>query len=251
MNAYAKTIFGIALCLMVVFAMLLTRVQGMQRVGVPGVKVVERPVYRDDGEIMGTNAVALPETVLNFTSKEIPVAKIVNEWLPKDTVYGQRLYESPDGFWTQTTVVLMGTDRTSIHKPEYCLTGQGFQTTKTERDMIDIQHPHPYQLPVVKMTVRREAITPDGQRVPQSALYVYWFVADQQLTADHNERMLWMARDQVTRGILQRWAYVSCFSICQPGQEDVAYARIRQWIAASVPEFQIATGTPKALAQNP
>ena len=251
MTSMTKIIFGIALCLMVILAAVLTRVQGMQHLGVPGVKVVERSVYRDDGAIVGTNAVALPETVLNFTSKELPVAKVVNDWLPKDTVYGQRVYEAADGFLLQATVVLMGADRTSIHKPEYCLTGQGFQTTKTERDTIDIQQPHPYPLSVVKMTVHREAVTPDGKRVPQSALYVYWFVADQQLTADHNERMLWSARDQIIRGTLQRWAYVSCFSLCQPGQEEATYSRIKEWIAASVPQFQITTGAPKTLAQNP
>ena len=251
MNRQTSIVFGVALCLMVMLALLLTRIQGIQRFGVPGVRLVERSVFREDGEIVGTNAVLLPEEVLNFKSKELPVAKVVSEWLPKDTVYGQRIYEDPDGFWLQAIVVLMGSDRTSIHKPEYCLTGQGFQTTKIERETIDIHQPHSYQLSVVKMTVHRDVKTADGQSVPQSALYVYWFVADQQLTAEHNERMLWMARDQITRGILQRWAYVSCFSACHPGQEDAAYSRIREWIAASVPQFQIATGTPKVLAKAP
>lgn len=251
MTAQAKILFGTALVFMIALAALLTRIQGFQRVGIPGVRVVGQTVYRDDGEVVGTNAVPLPESVLDFKSREIPVAKVVNDWLPKDTVYGQRLYEAPDGFWMQTTVVLMGTDRTSIHKPEYCLTGQGFQVTSIERDTVEIQQPHRYELPVVKMVLSREAKTADGQRVQQSALFVYWFVADDQLTADHNERMLWMARDQITRGLLQRWAYVSAFSICHPGQERAAYSRMRDWVAASVPQFQIATGAPKAMAQLP
>jgi hypothetical protein len=37
---------------------------------------------------------------------------------------------------------------------------------------------------------------------------------------------------------LQRWAYVSYFSICEPGQEDAVFARMEKLIAASVPEFQ-------------
>ena len=177
MTTQAKILFGTALLFMVALGGLLTRIQGFQRVGVPGVKVVERPVYREDGEIVGTNAVALPESVLDFTSKEIPVAKVVNDWLPKDTVYGQRVYEAPDGYWLQSTVVLMGTDRTSIHKPEYCLTGQGFQVASIERDTVEIAQPHRYELPVVKMTLSREATSPDGQRIKQSALFVYWFVS--------------------------------------------------------------------------
>ncbi len=251
MSKQTKFAAMIAFVLMGACAITVARLSSMQRLGTPGVKVVEREVYRDDGELAGTNVVALPETVLNFESKDIPVAKVVSDWLPKDTVYGQRSYMAPDGFWTQATVVLMGADRTSIHKPEYCLTGQGFQTQKIERDSIQILEPHSYSLPVVKMTVQREVALPDGQRVPQSAIYVYWFVADDQLTADHNERMMWMARDLVTRGIMQRWAYVSCFSACVPGQEEATYVRIREWITAAVPRFQLATGAATALARNP
>ena len=251
MSTQSKMAGGVALLLMVACAIALARLQAIQRLGTPGVMLAQRNVYREDGEIVGTNVVALPETVLNFKSKEIPVAKVVSDWLPKDTVYGQRAYQAADGFWTQTTVVLMGADRTSIHKPEYCLTGQGFQTQKIERDTIQIREPHSYELPVVKMTVHREVTTPEGQRVPQSALYVYWFVADNQLTADHNQRMLWMARDLVTRGVMQRWAYVSCFSACAPGQEEATYARIREWIAAAVPRFQLTTGPATSLARNP
>jgi hypothetical protein len=47
----------------------------------------------------------------------------------------------------------------------------------------------------------------------------------------------------VTTGILQRWAYVTFFSACAPGQEENTYERLKNLIAASVPEFQL---TPKA-----
>ena len=47
-----------------------------------------------------------------------------------------------------------------------------------------------------------------------SGLYVYWFVADNQLTPYHGERMWWMARDLIRTGVLQRWAYVSYFTAC-------------------------------------
>jgi hypothetical protein len=171
--------------------------------------------------------------------------------LPKDTTYAQRTYEAPDRFWILVNVVLMGRDRTSIHKPDYCLAGQGFRTQSIEQDTVTIQEPHPYTLPVVKMVVRREVVAPNGVKTQQSALYVYWFVADEQVTADHNQRMWWMARDLVTRGVLQRWAYVACFAPCVAGQEDVAYARMREWIVAAVPRFQSAPATDVSLSRNP
>jgi hypothetical protein len=251
MNKQAKVAFGVALALIALAAAGLSRVQSLQRLGVPGLKLVERNVYREDGLVVGTNTVALPERVLNFESKEQPMAKVVTDWLPKDTTYAHRLYQAPDGFWMQANVVLMGTDRTSIHDPKYCLAGQGFQTEKVEHETILIEQPHRYSLPVVKMTVRREAALQDGTKAPQSALYVFWFVADQQLTASHKERMWWMARDLITRGLLQRWAYISCFSACPPGQEEATYARICEWIAAAVPQFQLAAGSAATLARVP
>jgi hypothetical protein len=251
MNKQAKVAFGVTLTLIVLTAMGLSRVQSLQRLGTPGVRVIKHNVYREDGELVGTNSIALPERVLNFESKEQPIAKVVSDWLPKDTTYCQRIYQAPDGFWTQANVVLMGTDRTSIHDPKYCLAGQGFQTEKVEQLAIDIDKPRRYSLPVVKMTVRREATLENGSKVTQSAIYVFWFVADQQLTANHKERMWWMARDLMTKGVLQRWAYVSCFTACPPGQEEATYARICEWITAAVPHFQLAGGSGGNLAFAP
>jgi hypothetical protein len=251
MNQQAKIAFGVALGLIALTAAGLRQLQAMQRLGTPGVKLVEHEVHREDGEIVGTNAVALPESILNFESKELPIAKVQTDWLPKDTTYAQRVYQAPDGFWLLVNAVMMGTDRTSIHDPKYCLAGQGFQTVKDEFDTVPISAPHTYSLPVFKWTIRRDVVTPDGTKVPQSGLYVFWFVADQQLTARKRDWMWWIARDLITRGVLQRWAYISCFTSCQPGKEDAAYARMREWIASAVPQFQMATGPATKLARNP
>lgn len=242
MNRACQLAFGSGLAVVGLTGLALAHLQSIQRLGTPGVQVVAHEVRMEGDRVIGTQSIPLPETVLDFQSEEQPIARTVVEWLPKDTTYAQRFYKAPDNFWIQANGVLMGTDRTSIHKPEYCLAGQGFHTRKTERDTIRINQPHPYDLPVMKMTVDREVQTKEGVRMQQGAIYVFWFVADQQLTADHNERMWWMARDLMTRGVLQRWAYISCFSVCRPGHEEEAYARVRQWIQAAVPRFQIATG---------
>jgi hypothetical protein len=76
-------------------------------------------------------------------------------------------------------------------------------------------------------------------------VYVYWYVADGALsgTAAGGQRMWWMARDLLRTGVLQRWAYVSCYSECDPGQEEMLFERIKKFIAAAAPEFQL---TPRA-----
>jgi hypothetical protein len=43
---------------------------------------------------------------------------------------------------------------------------------------------------------------------------------------------------------MQRWAYVICYTVCPLGEEEAVYDRMKAFIAASVPEFQIASGPP-------
>ncbi|HXG48831.1 MAG TPA: exosortase-associated EpsI family protein [Methylomirabilota bacterium] len=242
MTRQGKLALGLGLGVIGLAAVVLGRFQTLQRLGTPGLVMVARNVYCEDGRVLGTNSVALPEKVLDYQSEELKISTNVTVWLPADTTYAQRSYAAPDGFRILMNVVLMGTDRTSIHKPEFCLPGQGFRILKSEPETVPIARPHAYDLPVMRMTAAKELTLTSGQRVDARAVYVFWFVADGQLTADHNERMRWMARDLLTRGVLQRWAYVSCFAMCLPGEEDATYARVKQFISASVPAFQRATG---------
>jgi hypothetical protein len=191
----------------------------------------------------------LPERVLDYKSEEIQQEEIVTNILPADTSYGQRRYtkkENPND-WLQLTVVLMGSDRTSIHKPQYCLEGGGWKIDNTAslETKVRMERPQSYELPVIKLVATRTVQNNSGQPLTLRGVYVYWFVADGALSGDMSgrERMWWMARHLLQTGVLQRWAYVSCFAVCLPGQEDATFERVKKFITASVPEFQL---TPKA-----
>jgi hypothetical protein len=132
----------------------------------------------------------------------------------------------------------MGADRSSIHKPDYCLPGQGWQIVEKSEIKLNIGGPQPYQLPVAKWVIRNFDKAPDGSKREVSGLYVFWFAADNELTASHNQRIQWQTRDLLLKGVLQRWAYISYFTMCSPGQEDATFERVSQLITASVPEFQ-------------
>jgi hypothetical protein len=106
---------------------------------------------------------------------------------------------------------------------------------------IPVERPGRYELPVMKLTATGVRGTGAGRKTVR-AIYVYWFVADNELSADHFQRVLWMARDLIFTGTLQRWAYVSCLAIGDPGQEEAIFQRIKQFIGASVPEFQLTSG---------
>jgi hypothetical protein len=235
-------VLAAGLFLMALTAGALTRIQSLQKIGRPGVRVVAENIYRQDGRVAGTNSVFLPENAGGFTSKSLPLTNVELESLPRDTVFGRRLYSAADGFWVQVGAVLMGRDRSSIHKPEACLPAQGAKIGRTERLTIPISDPkQPYDLPVTRMLFSH----PGGQGETareRHGVYVYWFVADGQITENHNQRMRWMARDLLTKVTLQRWAYLSCYTECVAGGEEAAYARMAGLIAAAVPQFQLARG---------
>lgn len=232
---------GIALGMMGSCGVLLARSQALLRQGKPGLKVVAEPIHDTDGRVAGTNQVFLPERVLSWQSKPLPVTRQELDWLPPDTTYGRRRYSLPDGSWLDMGVVLMGMDRTSIHKPEYCLPGQGFAIDPEQGEVTSIQIgvPRPYVLPVRKLVATRKLKTADGREETVRAIFVYWFVADGQITASHLQRMLWMGWDMIGSGTLQRWAYVSAFAICRSGEEGATFERMKTFLAAAVPEFQL------------
>jgi hypothetical protein len=233
-------ILALAVVIMLGGSTLLTWLHTHQKLGSPPVKTLP---LADSKSL----EVQLPESVLNYTSEKLPIDDLVLNFLPGDTSYGQRRYKAPDGSWTLVNVVLMGTDRTSIHKAQYCLQGQGWTLDSVPANpvKIAIDRPYPYELPVIKVTGTRE-IVHEGQKLKLRGIYVYWYVADGVISADASgvERMWLMSRELIRSGVLQRWAYVSYFSICLPGQEEATFERTKRLIAASVPEFQL-TPRPK------
>jgi hypothetical protein len=97
----------------------------------------------------------------------------------------------------------------------------------------------PYPLPISRWDVSGTFQQPNGQKVKVNGVYVFWFVADGDQTPSHLEMMKRFAMNLLRTGVLERWAYVSYFAPCEPGQEDVAFERMKKLIAASVPEFQL------------
>jgi hypothetical protein len=233
MNKQQWIILMAALALMGGAAALLTRLQAGQKLGQPGVKTTPIPGS-------ARLQVDLPERVLDYTSQAEPVDKQVLDWLPQDTSFGQRLYRAPDGFAASLSVVLMGRDRTSLHQTEFCLEGQGWLIDRniSSETTVHLDRPCSYDLPVMKFIANKQ-FTADGRTLTGRRVYIVWFVAgDNEYTARHWQRMWWMARDLLLTGVLQRWAMVSCTTVCAPGQEDAAFERLKKFMVASVPEFQ-------------
>jgi hypothetical protein len=236
MNRQKWVVLIIALGLMGSTAAMLVWLRAHSKLGKPGIQATVIP---------GSPRlnIYLPETVLDYSSRRFPPDEQLLNGLPKDTSIAQGQYTAPDGSWILLNTVLMGTDRTSIHKPQFCLTGIGWNIDDAESSKTTIQmdHPYAYDLPVMRLTATKE-LNINGQQVKARGVYVYWFVADDQVTETHGSRMWRMALNFLSTGQIQRWAYISCFSVCNPGDEEATYARMKRFITASVPQFQLAAG---------
>jgi uncharacterized protein DUF3485 len=220
---------------------LLSQLRAKQRLGPPAVRtsvIAGSPRLQVD----------LPERVLDCTSEPVETQKMALDMLPKDTSFGQRLYTAPDQFQVAMNVVLMGSDRTSLHKPEFCLMGAGWDldSARSGQSVVHMERPCPYDLPITTL-VTKKTFDENGQTVELHGVFVYWFVAPNEYTARHWQRMWWMAEDILRTGVLQRWASVSCFHVCRPGEEAATLERMKTFIAAAAPEFQM-TPSPKSFA---
>jgi hypothetical protein len=232
MNKQKWSALVIVLALIACGAGYLEKFGSRQKLGQPGVKT---SALSDSIRLR----VELPAKVLDYDSEFVETDPGVLGGLPQDTSFGQRIYKNTNGYPISLQAVLMGTDRSSMHKPQLCLEGQGWRIDYSASVVtnVHIEKPIPYDLPVVKLIANKE-----GQRA--RGIYVYWFVADDALSASVSgfERMWMMSKHLVLTGELQRWAYISCFSVTPPGEEDAEYERMKDFIAAAIPEFQL---TPK------
>ena len=226
---------ALVLAMMAGTALLLFHMKAHQRLGEPGVKTRL--------EAGGKNLeILMPEATPGYGSEILTNAEAVLTRLPADSSYRARIYKADDGTWIQMTTVLMGSDRSSIHRPQICMTGQGWliDDAHSDREVISMTRPQNYDLPVNKLVATKQFPDANGNLQTVSGIYVYWFVDGDRITADSNQWMLWwMPQDLLLHGLLERWSYISVFEPCLPGQEAATFTRMKQFIADAVPEFQL------------
>jgi hypothetical protein len=245
MNKSKWLVLALALGMMAATGGYLAKVHQRMRKGEPGVKVGPGLLYDELGQLVAQQSVLLPDEVLGCKGTNLPVTQGELGQLPKDTTFGRKLYQMDD-FAVIANVVLMGTDRTSIHQPQYCLQAQDWQIEKTEQVLLPMDRPYPYDLPALKLTTFREVKDKYNQPIQYTGIYVYWFVTADRLTPDRGARMWSIARTMLQKGVLERWAYISYFVACLPGEEAATFEQLERFIRASVPEFQTVAGQPAA-----
>jgi len=185
----------------------------------------------------GLNPVALPTFLgTEWIGQRVEVTPAEKEVLPPDTGYSRKNYISTADRARQVfvSVVLSGRDRTSIHRPELCLGGQGW--TIENRFLHKLRWSERDAILATVVHIRREVVTTDGQRRIVPSLLAYWFVGGESLVATQ-PAMLWRsAIDGVLHFRADRWAYVVLQTSAFDGDEP-ALARMEKVLCAVWPEL--------------
>ena len=167
------------------------------KVSEPGVKLVEgRPFLIDH--------------VGDWTGGELQgLSDIEKKLLPADTEGARRLFTDKDGEQLFCSIVLAGRDAASVHRPELCLPGQGW----------NIQNEYVLSIPSSGGTGRhtgsdaneRHAYDPvsrTGKPVSIARFLCTGLSGKDRVTAYHWQRILWTSKDRVLHNTNHRWAYI-------------------------------------------
>lgn len=143
--------------------------------------------------------------------------------LPKDTMGTRRTYTNATSNQVSCTIILAGRDVTAIHRPELCLTGQGWKIEREYVESIPVASAPGGQLQVMRMNTTRTEELPGGKKVMLRAVFMYWFVGKHRITPHHWERIFWTSKDRVLHNTNHRWAYVLVHSIAkvEGGPEEI------------------------------
>ncbi len=161
----------------------------------------------------------LPAVLGDWTSaKEEGLTKAEQELLPPDTLGARRRYVDSQGHEVTCSIILAGRDVTSIHRPELCLPGQGWNIQMEQVETIPVTPAAGKTLKVMRMDAKHTVALVAPQR-PLTAIFIYWFVGKERVTPHHWERILWTMKDRVLHNRNHRWAYILIASPVRPSAE--------------------------------
>jgi len=187
----------------------------------------------------GLNPVELPTFLgTDWIGRRAEVTAIERELLPADTGFSRKLYVPVNDPASAVflSIVLSGRDRTSIHRPELCLVGQGWTLRGSNEQRFTYPGRADAAFSSTLLHVQREAVTARGREsVPQ--VVAYWFVSGDAVIATHGQRFLHDAWNRLFHLRADRWAYVLMQTDARAG-DTAALARMQAVLDQVLPAFQ-------------
>lgn len=185
----------------------------------------------------GQNPVELPVFLgTEWIGRRTEVTASEREILPPDTGYSRKDYVAVADPARRVflSIVLSGHDRSSIHRPELCVVGQGW-TIKAVAEHYFSSPGGAGSFPATILYVQREVQTSRGPVVmPQ--LIAYWFVGGDTVEATYWRRLARDAWNRVMHARADRWAYVLMQTDARDG-ETAALDRMQAVLNQTLPVF--------------
>lgn len=149
----------------------------------------------------------LPSIAGMFVGLDQEMSPAEKAILPEDTELVRKVYSSINGDQIQTSIVLAGGEKRSIHRPEVCLPGQGWIIKSGE--VVPIKLADGKEMHAMLLTLERDIPTAPGKSIKVTSLFLYWFVG-KNVTTPSNMRRVWLTSwDRVVHNINHRWAFIS------------------------------------------
>jgi exosortase len=165
--------------------------------------------------------------------------------LPTGTEFAKKQYVSSSRSPVTCEIVLSGPQKSSIHRAQVCLVGQGWTVLRDEPVVLTLSDRRTQRIRF--LTLSRVL---DG--TPIFGYYLYWFVGADRTTDDTFTRICLTSWDLFTRGVNHRWAYVMVDSLLAPDLDDSEEAkqalikRLTKFAADIIPIIQ----KPESLANR-
>ncbi|AKJ65104.1 exosortase-associated EpsI family protein [Kiritimatiella glycovorans] len=139
------------------------------------------------------------------------------EQLPDDTEFVKYEYTNDTDRTVYVSIVLSGRERSSIHRPQRCLPGQGHKALEEH----DISVPVEDRRKPLNVRVIESVVPVPGETAAATPhYYAYWFAGRGRETASHYARMFWLAWDRVVHGVAHKWAYISVAGVREEDSRD-------------------------------
>lgn len=165
----------------------------------------------------------LPRVAGRFVGEPGKISQVESDTLPGDTEIMRMVYRTPDAAAQRdavtVSIVLAGSQRRSIHRPEVCLTGQGWSLIDATTVPVDMGFGRTLQ--VRDLLIEKPVMFSDGRRRSVRAHYAYWFVGTDVTTPSHYDRVWLSTWDSVLRNVNHRWAYPSVLALITDDFEPV------------------------------
>lgn len=198
-----------------------------------------------------------PDEVMGFTGKKEEPSEGELALLPEDTEFAKMFYTNPEGESISAQIVLSGVEHRSIHRPEICLTGQGWSVKSGEVVQVPLASGH--NLDVMVLDISRPVTLRNGTVTEVPALYAYFFVSRDAQTPRHYERIALTNMDLLFNNRSHRWAYVIAMTQVLEGLKPGGKSReealqfIKDFFREAAPHFlKSEMGNPVDLAaQSP